>query len=517
MMGRQFVLAVLSLMLACCAHMEKPEVAKVPKTLSQPAIPSPTAYQVEVEKKADAIGLEEYYTFSLREADVKDVLRGIAKETNYNVVIEPDVKGMCTVDLKNVTLPKALEYILEPLEFTYKIDGRTIYVSKPKLETKVFNVNYVSLRKFGTSSIVGDTASAGGTGSTGGTTGAVSTAGATPGATGAVSGAAGGGRAVQLMTISESDMWKTLADNVKSFLSKDGQFAINSQAFAVAVTDYPKHIRNVGMFLRAIEKNVQKQVMIETKIIDIALNKTNREGVNWRLIGAQINGLTFGANQVFLKTPSLLPVGPTDLTPSGTAVADSYFRFFVGAKHLDMDNTFIDLLKTQGTVKIVSSPKITALNNQRAVIKVARQDVYFEQQQSSGSVGAGNIVTFTPKFITEGLILDVIPQIDDEGNILLNIHPMLTEKVSEVANPAGGTVPILDVRETDTMVRIREGETVIIGGLIQDQKIDNSTGVSGLMNLPGLGWIFRAKNESVTRNELVISLTPRIIYDRDGK
>ncbi len=120
---------------------------------------------MEKESKTPAESSAERFSFALKEADIKDVLRGLSKQTNYNVIVEPDVKGLCTVDLKDVTLIKALEYILEPLDFTFKIEEKSIYVSKPKLETKIFSLNYVALKKVGTSSVVGSVGG-GGTSST---------------------------------------------------------------------------------------------------------------------------------------------------------------------------------------------------------------------------------------------------------------------------------------------------------------------------------------------------------------
>jgi MSHA biogenesis protein MshL len=149
-MKMRWIPLVLLCFLLSCAHSEK----AVQKTATKPPdIPSPVSFQVDKEPKAAAKQAEDLYSFSLREADVKDILRAIAKQTDYNVVVEPDVKGLTTVDLKQVTLPKALEYILEPLNYAYKIEDRTVYVSKPKVETKIFTINYLSLKKTATSKV----------------------------------------------------------------------------------------------------------------------------------------------------------------------------------------------------------------------------------------------------------------------------------------------------------------------------------------------------------------------------
>jgi MSHA type pilus biogenesis protein MshL len=454
-----------------------------PAAVQPVEINSPVAPQMEKERKTLMEASVERFSFSLKEADVKDVLRGLSKQTNYNVVIEPDVKGMCTVDLKDVTLIKALEYILEPLDFTFKIEEKTIYVSKPKLETKIFSLNYVALKKIGTSSVVG---------SVGG------------GASSSTTGSSSEYRSVEVKTETEADIWKNIEDNLKGMLSKDGKIVVNRQALMVLVTDYPKSLKHIDAFLEAVEGSLHKQVMIEAKIVEVQLNDASREGVNWQFIEGRIGEFFINANQVFLN-PNILAV------PSAKAIATTpYFRLFVGNKHLNIDNTFIDLLKTQGNINVVSSPRIATLNNQRAVIKVARQDVYFDEQQSVGAIST-TLATYTPKFITVGLILDVTPQIDNNGNIVLNIHPMLTEKVDVARSPSGSEVPILDVREADTLVRVKEGETVIIGGLIKDRKRVSDTGTKGLMDLPIIGWIFRLKESEAQKNELVVFLTPRII------
>ncbi|HOE17809.1 MAG TPA: STN domain-containing protein [Syntrophorhabdaceae bacterium] len=150
-MKKGLIFIVMLLVLTSCAYVnqvkeEERKEAKEAKEAAKPVdIPSPVSFQMDKSKAPESARPQDYFSFSLREADVKDILRAIGKQTNYNVVVEPDVRGMTTVDLKNVTLEKALEYILEPLGFAYKIDGRTIYASKPKIETKIFTINYLAL------------------------------------------------------------------------------------------------------------------------------------------------------------------------------------------------------------------------------------------------------------------------------------------------------------------------------------------------------------------------------------
>jgi MSHA biogenesis protein MshL len=500
-----YINIALLILFSGCAHIEKdkeqPSAAIRPVEILSPVMP-----QMEKAKKIEIEGPKELFSFSLRDADIKDILRAISKQTNYNVVVEPDVKGSCTVDLKNVTLRKALEYILDPLNYTFKIEDHTIYVSKPKIETRVFSLNYIALIKTGRSILKGTTgtdrtSSGTGTGTTGTTTAA---------------GGAQSNAAIEMRSNTDSDLWKNIEENVKNLLSQEGKFAINRQASTIVVVDYSKNINSVATFIEAVEGTTQRQVMIEAKIIEVELSEKSQQGINWSLIQAQWGNLKLSVEQALVSTQTkYFNIPQIDTLPTAPS---QYFRFGIGSGKFD---SFLDLLKTQGKLNVVSSPRIATLNNQRAVIKVATEEVYFESSTTQTS-GVGSQSSLIPRFITIGLILDVIPQIDVNGNIVMNIHPVLTEKVKDVAMPVSvGTsnvnlsVPVLAVREVDTIVKIKEGESVVIGGLISDKKLTKDTGVSGLMDMPIIGNFFKLKEVEKTRTELVIFLIPKVIYGKD--
>lgn len=483
-MKKLVLVSLLFSLFSCATYEKRPEKAEI----RPPEIPVPLLPQVETEKKMVLEGPKEVFSFSLREADVRDVLRAIGKQTNYNVVMEPDVTGTCTVDLKNVTLKSALDYILTPLNYVWRIEERTIYVSKPKIETKVYPLNYLALRKRGLSTLRG-------------TTGTERTA---------------KEEAIKVESETESDIFKALEADIAKLLSPDGRFAVNKEASLLVVMDYPRNLRNVELYLEAIQGSIRRQVMIEAKIVEVELNDRSKEGVNWAYINARWDDLTMNMEQALVSPQTkyfnipkveqaLLPAPPTQ-----------YVRFGVlSGQKLE---AFIDLLKTQGKINIVSAPKVATLNNQRAVIKVATEDVFFETT-TVVTAGAPATTTTTPRYVTVGLILDVIPQIDESGTITMNIHPVLTEKVGEARSGETGTVitaPILAVREVDTIVRVREGESVVIGGLIKDKQTETSSGLKGAMDIPLLGGFFKTKTKEVVRTELVIFLTPRIVYQGGG-
>ena len=276
----------------------------------------------------------------------------------------------------------------------------------------------------------------------------------------------------------------------------------------IFVTDYSKSLKDIEMFLKAAEGILQRQVMIEAKIVEVLLNDESRQGINWKFVGVKIGEFALEGQQGFLNPLTAMAASST------TAIAGTpFFRIFGGNKNMVMSDTFIDLLRIYGTVETISNPKIATLNNQRAIIKVTTQDVYFETQQTTNTGAANPTITSTAKFIDVGLTLDVTPQIDDKGNIILSVHPIMSERVSDVAAPGLGTpVPVLDVREVDTIVKVREGETIVIGGLIKNRKLNTDTGTKWLMDIPIIGHFFKLNEKEISKSELVIFLTPRIIY-----
>ncbi len=231
-------------------------------------------------------------------------------------------------------------------------------------------------------------------------------------------------------------------------------------------------------------------MIIEAKIIEVKLNDLTQSGVNW----TAVLGNVLRAQQT--------------LSPGGT--------FQIGVTRGNF-NVLMDALSTQGTVNVLSSPTVSTLNNQPAVIRVGTQDVFFTTQtqinQQTGAIASTIVI---PSAINEGIVLDVTPQISEDGIITMNIHPTITERTGQVTSPSGGTVPIVDVRETDTVVRVREQETVIIAGLISDKTIETVDKVPVLGDIPGLGVLFRRSSKDRRKTDLAILLTPRILDIRSA-
>ena len=256
----------------------------------------------------------------------------------------------------------------------------------------------------------------------------------------------------------------------------------------IFVTDFPTNLDTIGLFLETVQNSVNRQVVIEANFIEVQLNETSQAGVNWNLV----LGNSFNAAQ--------------DLGTAGSV------RF--GVTHANF-NVLLNLLSTQGTVNVLSNPTIATMNNQPAVVRVGTQDVFFTTTtQVDPRTGTIVQTATTPSTINEGVVLDVTPSISDDGVIMMNVHPTITERTGQAVSPRGDSVPIVDVRETDTVVRVAEGETIIIAGLISSRQLLQTSKVPLLGDIPFVGNIFKRTSTEERKTDLLILLTPRILTIR---
>jgi len=305
---------------------------------------------------------------------------------------------------------------------------------------------------------------------------------------------------------------------------KGKKLIINKSTGIIMVTDYPSNLNKVASYIETIEGSSQRQVSIQARIFEVTLSDQHQEGINWSVIQGlpQSTGLSWGLTD---KTGTIGFPGVTSSTTSGstsgttttTIPTPGIFKvmpfggtFSIGT--LGSTVAFSDIMQAisiQGDIKVLSSPSISTLNNQKAIIRVGNQDVYF----ITGAVASYTTVisTVEPRTIDEGIILDVTPQIAEDGTIIMNIHPSVTQKTGSVLTPDGKTsFPLMSVRETDTTVRVKDGETIIIAGLMQEQINNTYTNVPGLHSIPLLGGLFRYKNQTKSNTELVIMITPTL-------
>ena len=439
----------------------------------------------QIEEETPKVEPRKLFTLAVRDADIREILLTFAKKTDLNVTFGPDVKGTMTVDLKRVTLEEALNALLSPIGLEYRRDGNFIRVFLPALETRIFTLSYMSTTRSGGATL---SATAGG--------------GAGGGATAGLGGGGGASGASSSVTSSDVvDLWGSMEKELTNFVSKEGKVVANRTAGIVAVTDYPKNIQRVARYIELIEGSVQRQVIIEAKIVEVKLDREFQAGINWSLIPerGKVTGTLTGGN----------------ILAQALAPASNLFHVAFAARLFGQSiNMLLSALAKQGEVSILSTPRISTLNNQKAVIKVATDDVFFTSTKTREPTTGVETTTVTPQTITEGIVLDVTPQIAEDNSVIMNIRPSISERVGQATSPDGSTVPIVSVRAVDTVVRAQDGQTVIIGGLMQHKSTRTTTGVPGVKDVPLFGNLFKQKVEEGNKTELIILLTPNVVVGR---
>ncbi len=444
-----------------------PEVAVKPSPPPEGELKEIVVSQLEERKEP-----EEFFSLSLRDEDIRDVLLAFVNRTDYNIVVDPDVSGKVTVDLKNVTLNQAFDALLSPLDLEYKRGDDFIRVSKSKMETRVFYFQYITTTRTGTGTISASTRG-------------------------------GGGGGVNSVTSSETaDPWQDLEAGLSKIISKEGYIVINKMAGCVLITDFPFKLKLIAQFLDEIESSIIKQVKIEAMIVDIVLSKDHQTGIN--------------LNSIFqLSDLKILNLKPTESLSAtmNQALSSATGVFQIGVSNQSF-SALLDAMSQEGKVNIISNPQVSVMNNQMSIIKATTTDVFWEVTTTYDPETKKSTTLPVARTVDVGVVLSVTPQISPDGEVTMHIHPSITEKIGEStfeSQTTKGTVPILSERETDTVIKVRDGKTVIIAGLIQDKKNTYITKVPILGNIPVLGALFRlTKNENI-KTELAIFLTPTVI------
>ncbi len=431
------------------------------------------------------------YTLSLRNADIREVLLAFAKKEDKNIIIDPDVSGTVTVDIKQLTFREILDLILPPLHLAYQIkEGRFVRIYKQKPVGRLFIFNYVISDREGTSTLSASTGSENNNSGSSGGSGGVSSGGGGGGGSGSSNSES------TLDTKEDFKAWDDLKAGVKGLLSPDGKVIVNKTANSLYVIDYPYQLKLVSQYLQSIQAVMHREVMIEAEILEVYLKDQYEMGIDWNSINALLpNGyhgtLTGGASVV------------QTLSPNNA-------RFQIGISN-NKFSTLIDALGTQGDINVLSKPRIATLNNQKAIIKMGRDDVFWQVTVDTDLQTGIKTETTSAQTVTEGVILSVTPQIDDQGNVMMNIQPTVTEKVGESESRYGDTAPIMDIRETNTIVRVKSGQTIVIAGLMRTKTDEEVEQVPLLGDIPILGTLFRHTKQEARKTELVILLKPTIL------
>jgi MSHA biogenesis protein MshL len=466
--------------------------------------------------------LEGRFDLTVNRARARNVFMGLVEGTPYDMVVHPKVKGAITLNLKDVTVPEAIKAIRDVYGYDYTREGNRFFVYGRGMQTRVFTVNYLNLIRTGNSDTRVHSGGLAGTSSSGG-----SSAGG-GGATSAFS-------SISMATETKADFWQQLELTLKAIVGNHGgrKVVINSQTGLVVVRAMPAQLRIVEQYLSKTHRIVNRQVVLEAKILDVELNDGFQSGINWAALGrtnttdftiGQVGGgtaINSGVSEIASNSGVLNPTTGIFSPISGTNASAFGGVFTLAAKSSDF-SAFIELLKTQGEVQVLSSPRVSTVNNQKAVIKIGVDEFFVTGVSTITSTTTGGATTQSTPTVTltsffSGIVLDVMPQIDELGNIILHIHPSVNtieEKTKSFqVSDAAFSLPLArsTVQESDSIVRSKNGQIIVIGGLMKEATTENNASVPLLGDIPILGHLFKHKKVTRIKKELVILLKPTVI------
>lgn len=449
--------------------------------------------------------VEPKFDIAVNNVPAKEFFIGLVKGTKYNIAVEPQIAGNISLDLKSVTIPQTMDVVRDTYGFEYEATSYGYKIFPRRLETRIFHVNYIDVDRSGHSqtsvgsgqitNTVQNTLTSSGISSS-------SQTGSLP--SGIIS------------TSSSSKFWELLQQNLETIVgTQDGRsIVVNARSGAVIARAFPNELRSISQYLDSIQNIVNRQVIIEAKVLEVELNAKFQSGINWKVLGLnQGYANSLGADGNIINSNTDLIAGFNGFT-------------HITATDRGAFSSVIDLLNTQGDVNVLSSPRIATINNQKAVIKVGT-DRFFVTNITSNTNGSSNndssstsTVTLTPFF--SGISLDVTPQIDENDFVTIHIHPIVSlveedKRIFQVDDKKQD-LPLArsTVKESDSIVRAKNGQVIVLGGLMENsgKSLQNST--PGTEKVPLVNGLFKNNNLASRKYELVILLRPIIAEDIDS-
>ncbi len=492
------------------AHAATTPAQAVPSEISEALLP-PLVVDLPEGGKAP---LGPRFDLTVNNAPARQVFMGLVEATPYSMVVNPEVGGRLTLDLKDVTVPEAVDAIRHAYGYAYRRDGNRFFILGRGMQTQLFKVSYLNFKRTGKSQTRVSPADLRTETNTGSGTGT-------------------GSSGIQVETDSQADFWKQLLETISAVVGKeDGRtVAVNPQAGLVIVKAMPGELRVVEQLLDITHASVNRQVILEAKIVEVELNNRFQTGINWSQMGnwdsaditaSQIGGGTLldsGASEIFGNAFTLDPATGS-FSGIGSTLTSAFGGIFALTAMSDNFSLFLEALKSQGNVQVLSSPRVATLNNQKAVIKVGADEFFITEIETDSTV-SGGITTFSPSVeltpFFSGIALDVTPQIDDSGNIILHMHPAVSDVEERTKNfeisgePFSLPLAVSSIQESDNVVRAASGQVIVVGGLMKEGVTDENARVPLLGDIPIIGNLFRQKRITRIKKELVILLRPTVI------
>jgi MSHA biogenesis protein MshL len=437
--------------------------------------------------------------------DVREILRNIATNTDLGLQMAPDVTGKVNIHLENVPVSQALTALLEPVNLGFEVMGGVLVVHKRGMVTRWFPFDYPVTLREGRGELeisAGSEESSGGGQSSG---------------SGGGEGSGSNQNKSHVTSTATMSVWPEVMNSLKvlvfqgvadnqvsaqgtkdqsvSLSDPDGRsLVVNPMASLVQVTAEFDRVHRVEELLAHLQESLQRQVAIEVRIMEVSLDKDTQTGVNWTTI------------------PGKKTEGSLNTLGDPPSIGENFFQFVVNSGDV---TGVMQAVATSGSIKSVSTPRVTTLNNQKAVVRVVREDIYYEAQVEpaviSNGVATDPVINYTPRSVSIGVVLDVTPQVARDGTITLNVHPTISDVVGIAESPNLDTAPILSIRELDTVGKVQAGQTLVIAGLMSERSQLTRTGVPLLKDLPLLGYLFGKTHQQKYNIELVMLLTPVLL------
>ncbi len=567
-------------------------ITKIPSSINE--LLTPKIYSNEINGPTDD-PIEKKFNITADNAPAKDFFLELVSGTNINIIIHPEVQGHISLALKNATIIEALEAVQKIHGFGFEISNNNIKIFPVTLQTKVFKLNYLDLTRSGNSgtniNFSGISSNNSQSNSTANNKSSNNNNNNNNNSSSNNNNANSNGSNV--ITYNSTNVWEQLLTTIQSIIgvnqestkeltqnsnqsatantsnyglntikknfdsllktgnnknssnnSMDAQskrVAVSPTTGMIIVTAYPNELEKVAQFLEDAENSLNRQVMLEAKVLEIDLKDGYRTGINWSLLNehmkiSQIIGSSASGSEEDLSSDTKvnsyatnasktvnLNVGNQHLAPDINTTVNSFGGLFTLGLNYRKLATFVELLSAQGNVQVLSSPRITTSNNQKALIKVGNDSYYITGfTPSTTTTNTGGTTTNQPSVnlspLFSGIALDVTPQIGDD-EITLHIHPTISNITTSATDIPGNTgkdavkLAVNSIRESDSIVRAKNGQLIIIGGLMQDKTAEIVTGIPILKDLPILGNIFKHSRQQAAKSELVILLRPIILDD----
>ncbi|HXJ51807.1 MAG TPA: type II and III secretion system protein [Burkholderiales bacterium] len=550
-LGRLGAAALLAAFAAGCGHAPPKPAAthiRAPEARAEADIPPPVQVSPILPKPKPAVR-PETYSVVVNNVRVQELLFALARDARLNVDINPDVTGTVTLNAIDQTLPQLLSRIARQVDMRYEIQNDNLVVMRDSPYLRTYKVDYLSAsRDVKMQSTASTQFGTGGTGVPGATP--TTTAGTTTGGT------------AQIDVRAENKLWESLIQNVKDILRETdkvipagthlaqatpaapavpavpGGLPIQPQALAAPaqpgatyqeaaavignresgvlyVRATSKQHERVQEFLDQVLQGAKRQVLIEATVAEVQLRNEYQRGIEWAKLRSGVTGFQ-------LQQPAIPPT--TSLTP-GFSLTPFLLSYADAGRNF---SATLSLLEQFGDVRVLSSPRLSVLNNQTAILRVTRDIIYFTLTPSTTpvTVAGGTAVvaasfTTTPNIAAEGFMMAVLPQINDADAVVLNVRPTIRRRVDSVRDPnpalqgqnTQNDIPVFETREFDSILRLQNGEIAVLAGLMQDFVQNQESGIPGVRSIPLIGELMTNRADLSAKTELVIFLRATVIRD----